>query len=123
MIHETPLATASPYTLLSDQVAAFLTAARTAASDGITWAEFGELVVALLRLSIGTLDNLRGLTGAEKKEIALEAVAALFDTLADRAVPLVAWPLWILARPAIRSLVLSMASGAVEALLPLVRAS
>jgi hypothetical protein len=51
----------------------------------------------------------------------LEAVASLFDALADKAVPVSAWPLWMLARPAVRSLVIALASGAVEQILPLVR--
>jgi hypothetical protein len=53
----------------------------------------------------------------------LEAVAALFDQLADKAVPVVVWPVWILARPAIRALVLAIASGAIEIVLPLTRAA
>jgi hypothetical protein len=61
------------------------------------------------------------MTGAEKKALVLEAVAALFDALADKAVPLAAWPVWILVRPAIRSLVLAIAAGAMEQVLRLVR--
>jgi hypothetical protein len=63
------------------------------------------------------------MSGAEKKSLVLEAVAALFDTLADKAVPVVVWPVWILARPAIRALVLAIASGAIEIVLPLTRAA
>lgn len=107
---------------LAQQVGAFLTTAKVAAADGLTWGEFGELMVSLLRISIATMDRVSTLTGAEKKELVLEAVAALFDTVADRAVPLVLWPVWIVAKPAVRSLILSLASGAVEQLLPLVRA-
>jgi hypothetical protein len=36
-------------------------------------------------------------------------------------VPRVAYPIWILARPAVRALVLALAAGAVEQVLPLVR--
>jgi hypothetical protein len=49
-------------------------------------------------------------------------VGDLFDAVADRAVPIVALPLWVVARPAVRSLVLALASGAIEQLLWLVRA-
>jgi hypothetical protein len=121
MITDAPLVAAAGHGNLMAQVAAFLEVAKRSAADGITWAEFGELLLAVLRLSITTLDAVQGMTGAEKKELALSAVAALFDTLADKAVPLVVWPVWILARPAIRSLVLALASGAVEIVLPMTR--
>jgi hypothetical protein len=103
------------------KIKAFVETAKSAAADGLTWAEFGDLMLALLRLVIAGLDVANGLTGAAKKALALEAVASLFDAVADKAVPTVLWPVWILARPAVRSLVLALASGAVEQVLPLVR--
>lgn len=106
---------------LAGKVSAFLASARAASADGITWQEFGELTVALLKLTTEALDTVSTLSGAAKKEIALEAVATLFDQIADKAIPLAVWPIWILVRPAIRSLVLAMASGAIEQLLPLIR--
>ncbi len=109
------------YSDLAGKVTAFLVAAKTKAADGITWQEFGELTLALLRLVTSTLDTVSTLSGPAKKEIAVEAVAALFDTIADRCVPVVFWPVWIVARPAVRSLVLALASGAIEQLLPLIR--
>jgi hypothetical protein len=75
-----------------------------------------------MRLAVATLDDIATMTGAEKKDLALVAAAALFDTVADRCVPLVAWPVYIIARPAIRALVLALAGGVIESLLPLVRA-
>lgn len=108
---------------LLNKIVAFVETAKSAAADGITWAEFGELVVALLRLVVTFLDTVSTLTGAEKKALALDAVAGLFDAVADKAVPTLAWPVWILARPAVRALVLAMASGAIEQLLPLVRSA
>lgn len=108
---------------LLNKIVAFVETAKSAAADGITWAEFGELVVALLRLVVTFLDTVSALTGAEKKALALDAVAGLFDAVADKAVPTLAWPVWILARPAVRALVLAMASGAIEQLLPLVRSA
>ena len=123
MIADAPLAAGSKFSAIAEQVAAYLATVKIAAVGGLTWTEFGELAVGLLRLAVTTLDGLTGLTGAEKREIAVEAVAALFDQFADRCVPLVAWPVWLLAKPAIRSLVLAIAAGAVEQLLPLVRAS
>lgn len=106
---------------LLNKIVAFVETAKSAAADGITWAEFGELVVALLKLVVTFLDTVSTLTGAEKKALALDAVAGLFDAVADKAVPTLAWPVWILARPAVRALVLALASGAIEQLLPLVR--
>lgn len=103
------------------KIKAFVETAKSAAADGLTWAEFGDLMLALLRLVIAGLDAANGLTGAAKKDLALEAVASLFDAVADRAVPPLAYPIWVLARPAVRALVLALASGAVEQVLPLVR--
>lgn len=112
---------ASEFLAIKDKVAAYLSAARAASADGLTWQEFGELLVGLLRLSIETLDKTLTLTGPAKKELVLEAAAALFDSVADKCVPLVAWPVWIILRPAVRSLVLAIASGAVESILNMVR--
>ena len=122
MISDAPIAVAD--TLdggLLAKIKAFVEASKSAAADGLTWAEFGDLMLALLRLVIAGLDVANGLSGAAKKALALEAVASLFDAVADKAVPRVAYPIWILARPAVRSLVLALASGAVEQVLPLVR--
>ena len=108
-------------TTVAASVNAFLAGAREKAKDGLTWAEFGRLLVELLYLVVAGLDAVTGLTGPEKKQIALTSVAALFDSFADRAVPLAAWPAWMLIRPATRLLVLSLAAGAVEALLRITR--
>lgn len=121
MIAEAPIAAAEERVGLLDKIAAFVATARTVAADGLTWAEFGELMVGLLRLVVAVLDTVTTLTGEQKKALALEAVGDLFDAVADRAVPAIAWPVWIVARPAVRSLVLALASGAIEQLLPLVR--
>lgn len=121
MYADGPLAAAESHEYLGQQVRAFLLSARESAKDGLTWAEFGELLISLLRLSITTLDSVANMTGAQKKELVISAIAALFDTLADKAVPAVVYPLWVIARPSIRSLVLALASGAVEVILPMVR--
>lgn len=116
-----PVIAAGSYDDVAGKVSAFLQAARAAAADGLTWGEFGTLLVALLRISIQALDVMQNLTGAEKKEIAIHAAASLFDLVADKCVPLAAYPLWLLARPAVRSLVLALAGGAIETLLPMIR--
>ena len=123
MVADAPIAAARPFSDIADKVTAFLVTAKVSARDGLTWMEFGALVAALVRLSVETLDAVLGMSGAQKKALVLEAVAALFDQLADKAVPVVVWPVWILARPAIRALVLAIASGAIEIVLPLTRAA
>lgn len=122
MIAAAPIAASERFVSLAEATRAYIVTAKAAAVDGLTWAEFGELLVGLLRLAVRMADLLE-LPGAEKKALVMEAAAALFDAVADRAVPVVLWPVWIAARPAVRSLVLSLAAGAVEQILPLVRAS
>jgi hypothetical protein len=112
---------ASGAVAIQQKVSAFLAAASSSAEDGLTWSEFGELLVALLKLCVSVLDTTATLTGPEKKALVLDAVGMLFDAVAGRCVPLVAYPVWVLARPAVRQLVLALASGAIEQLLPLVR--
>lgn len=123
MICSAPLAAAGNVQSVIGKIQAFVAAAHSSAADGITWAEFGELFVALIRLSVDTLDTLAGVPGAEKKAMVVEAVGMLFDAVADKAVPTIAYPFWLLARPAVRSLVLALAAGAIEQVLPLVRAA
>lgn len=123
MISSTAVAAATPQLGLLSKISAFVTTSREAAADGITWAEFGDLMLALLRLVVSGLDKVQSMTGPEKKTLALDAVGNLFDAVADRAVPVAVYPLWLIARPAVRALVLALASGAVEQVLPLLRAA
>jgi hypothetical protein len=122
MIAEAPLLAAQWFDDVANQVKAFIQSAVRASADGITWSEFGELLVALMRLAIRTLDGMDSLTGADKKEIVVHAVGVLFDQVAHKAVPVTLWPLWLVSRKAIRSLILALAGGAVEIILPMVRA-
>jgi hypothetical protein len=103
------------------RAAQFVRQARIAAADGLTWVEVGQLILALVKLLVEAYEGVRDMTGEQKKKAVLDAVAELFDAVADRAVPTIAKPLWYVARPAVRSLVLSIADGAVEVVLPLVR--
>lgn len=124
MIASTPLDVSTSGSMSPlERAKAFVVAARAAAADGLTWREFGELMVAMLRMLIQAYDAAPMLSGAEKKQMVLDAVVSLFDSVADKAVPRAAYPLWVIAKPAVRSLVVAIASGAVESLLPLVRAS
>lgn len=107
---------------LSERVKAFVVEAQDRASDGISVADFAEIVVDLLRLVLAALDTIPA-DNASKKAWALSAVELLFDTLADKCVPVMIWPVWMIVRPAARQLVLLMASGLIEGLLPIVRAA
>jgi hypothetical protein len=102
------------------KIDAFLALASARTADGLTLAEFGQLTVELARLAIAAADGLEA-AGATKKAWVLDAVAGLFDAVADRMIPTVAWPAWLLLRPAARALTLAAVAGAIEALLPLVR--
>ena len=53
----------------------------------------------------------------------LSAVALLFDSVAGLAVPVYLQPIWLIAKPAIRALVLAAAGGALEQVLKLTRAA
>ncbi len=121
MIADAPISAASRFTDVVNAARAYIATAKVAAADGLTWAEFGELLVGLLRLSVQAADVLN-VPGDQKKAVVMEAAAALFDAIADKAVPTVLWPFWLLARPSVRSLVLALASGAVEQILPMMRA-
>lgn len=104
-----------------ERAEAFLTTAQSAASDGLTWAEFGGLLVGLMRTMIASLDDVATLSGPAKKALVIESVGQLFDLVSCKAIPLAAWPVWAVCRPAIRALVLALATGGTEQILKLVR--
>lgn len=120
MISDAPTAAGSQFTDVVNAARAYIVTARVTARDGLTWVEFGELLIGLLRLTIYTADILDA-PGTDKKALVMDAAAALFDALADKAVPTFAYPFYVAVRSPIRALVLAIASGAVEQLLPLVR--
>ena len=120
MISAAPVQASVDLVNVSDKVRAFLTIAKLKAQNGLTVAEFAELTIALLRVVIAALDSLPA-DGVRKREWAVDAVEALFDALADKCVPTLAYPLWLIVRPAVRQLVLLAATGAVNSLVPLVR--
>ena len=120
MISNAPMSAGQQFTDVVNAAKAYIAAAKVAAADGLTWVEFGELLVGLLRLAVQTVDVLN-VPGEQKKAVVMEAAAALFDALADKAIPTIAWPIWVLVRPSVRSLVLALASGAVEQILPMLR--
>jgi hypothetical protein len=108
---------------LQAAVLAFIGSARLKAAGGLTVAEFGSLATELLKLAVSGLDPLPTLDGSAKKAWALSCVGTLFDAVADSCVPFVAKPIWWVIRPAVRSLVLSAAGGALEQILTLTRAA
>ena len=119
-IAEAPLAAASSVQQVLDKIRAFVDSAVAMAQDGLTISEFGELTVALLRVTIASVDSIP-IDGPSKKAWVLEAVAMLYDSVADKVIPLPLYPLWLLVRSPVRSLVLAVAGGAIESILPLVR--
>lgn len=107
---------------LQAAVLGFVSGCREKARGGLTVAEFGSLVVELLRLVVAGLETISTLDGPAKKAWALSCVAALFDAVADACVPVLARPVWWIVRPTVRALVLAAAGGALEQVLTLVRA-
>ena len=108
---------------LQSAVLALIAGAREKARGGLTVAEFGSLVVEVIRLAVAGLDTISTLDGAAKKAWALACVGTLFDAVADSCVPVLAKPVWWIVRPSVRSLVLSAAGGALEQILVLTRAA
>jgi hypothetical protein len=120
MISSAPIAATTDLLSLADKVRAFVAAAKSAAADGVTVSEFAELTVSLLKIAMAAADAIP-VDGADRKVFVLNAVGLLFDSVADKAIPPLAWPVWLIVRPAARQLLLLVASGAIESLLPLVR--
>jgi hypothetical protein len=108
---------------LTAAVTGFLNGARDKARGGLTVSEFGSLTVELIRLAVTGLDTISGMDGPTKKAWAMSCVGSLFDSVADSCVPTLAWPVWFILRPAVRTLVLSAAAGALEQILKLTRAA
>lgn len=111
---------------LASKVQAFVQHAKSLAADGITVADFGELLFDLLRIVVGELSSF-DLPGADKKALAVQACAVLFDALADACVPAYLVPVWWCVKPAVRALLLALVggksvagapSGAIETLVP-----
>jgi len=108
---------------LQSAVLALIAGARLKAAGGLTVSEFGSLVVEVIRLAVAGLDTINTLDKPGKKAWALSCVGTLFDAVADSCVPMLAKPIWWIVRPAVRTLVLSAAGGALEQILTLTRAA
>jgi hypothetical protein len=103
-----------------NQARQYIETAKATAADGLTVSEFGFLVVGLLRLVVAGVDSVP-LDGAAKKQYVLDCVDLLFEAVADKLVPALMWPFWLVARSNVKAIVLAAAAGAVEQILPLVR--
>jgi hypothetical protein len=108
---------------LQAAVLGLIAGARLKSAGGLTVSEFGSLTVEVIRLAVAGLDAISTLNGAAKKSWALACVGTLFDAVADSCVPFAARPIWWIVRPAVRTLVLSAAGGALEQILVLTRAA
>jgi len=84
--------------------------------DGLTWAESGQLFIQFLQLAIEAATGL-DISGPAKKEAVLIAIGELFDAVS----PFIPLP-WFLSPlrgiliPKLRTVVIAVASGAVEAI-------
>jgi len=105
---------------LAAELVRFVADAKAKARDGLTVAEFGGMVVELLRLAVAGLESVP-VDGAAKKTWALGVVALLYDSVAGYAVPLWLQPLWLVVKPLLRPLVLAAAGGALEQILSMIR--
>lgn len=86
------------------------------AASGLALPDLGEIFTGLLQQLIETATGFDN-TGPDKKTWVLEQVATMFDQLAP-SIPLPVWlaPFRGFIMPALKKLVLSIASGALEAI-------
>lgn len=119
-VAEAPLAAANSVQQVLDKIRAFIDSAVVMAQDGLTLSEFGELAVAMLRVTTAAVDSIP-IDGPAKKAWVLEAISLLYDAVADKVIPAPLYPIWLLVKSPVRSLVLAVAGGAIESILPLVR--
>ena len=121
MTYEIPAAlmsaTSAPW---ADRLERYQALVALRAKDGLTVAEFAEIALATMRLAVAAADE-SPMESSQKKDWVLEIVAAAFDQFAGLAVPVTLWPVWVIAKPALRALCLSLASGAIEFMLTVTR--
>jgi hypothetical protein len=97
-----------------------IAAAAAKAHDGLTLVEFGEIFYDFLRLTVEGLESVP-VPGPLKKRWALEAISSLFDSVADKMIPVYVFPIWIMVKPSVRALILHFSEGAIESVLRLLR--
>ena len=115
-----PVAKADAESNLAAKVATYIREAVAQASDGITLVEAGHLLFALMTLAMQAADEWRSQPGDMRKAWVLDAVGRLYDAL----LPFMPLPVRVpIVSGVIRQVVLALASGAIEAWLPTVRAA
>lgn len=98
-------------------VESFVSQAMLLAAEGLSLAEIGQLFSAFVTLLVEAAEQLGDLTGIEKKQTVLDAVGYLFDILAPSIpLPFFLQPFRRWLRAPIKSLVLTLADGAIEAI-------
>ena len=105
---------------LANKVRVFLERAKQLSADGLTLSEFGELGFALLSVLVSSAEGVPA-PGPQRKQWVMHAVGVFFDEVADLVVPVYVKPLWVIFRPAFRTLYMRIADGAIEAILSYVR--
>ena len=103
---------------IASLVSGFLAGARAKAAGGITLVEAAQLVFDLVQTTMGVADLYHDVPGPQRKEWVLAAVGQLLDVLT----PFLPLPVR-LASPILRPVVIAIVSGAIESLLPTVRAA
>ena len=115
-----PVAKAEGELTLESKVRAFIVEAVLQAKGGLTLVECGNLLFSLLGLAMSAADEWRNVPGAQRKTWVLDAVGRLYDAL----LPYMPLPMRLpLVSDVIRQVVMALVSGAVEAILPTVRAA
>jgi hypothetical protein len=116
----TPVAKAEGELTLASKVRAFIAEAVLQAKGGLTLVECGQLLFALLGIAMAAADEWRNVPGTQRKTWVLDAVGRLYDAL----LPYMPLPMRLpLVSDVIRQVVMALVSGAVEAILPTVRAA
>lgn len=90
------------------------------AADGLSLQDFSAIFFGSLRLAIAAVDGIP-VEGIERKKMVMDFAGTMFDKYAAKMIPIYVYPFWVVIKPAARMLLMSVASGAVEAILPLVR--
>ncbi len=119
-ISEEPIKIAKDTEGLQQRVHVYINEFRTRVGDGLTLSELCEITLGGMRLAIAFADEL-DVGHEEKKNIVSKLAVSLFDEFGYLVLPLPLKPLWWIIKPTLRSLVMALAGGAVETLLPLVR--
>jgi len=104
----------------SSRLGMFINEVNERASDGLSLQDFSAIFFGSLRLAIAAVDSIP-VDGVERKKMVMEFAGTIFNKYADRIIPLYLYPAWLLVKPAVRLLLMSIAAGAIEAILPLVR--